>query len=340
MAEYHVLGLFDDVEPATESLKRLHDLGLSERAVTLLSAMPLPESWPGPAWIRQRGAPFAVLGAILGIGLGLVLTAGLYLLYQINTGLQPLIPIPTSGIIIFELTMLGIMATTFVGFLIINRMPAFSRPTYDVRVTEGKIGVLARVGDSLAGAVENALQSAGANEVKRLPPQEHNTALWNRAVVALLAVAGAALIVLLLFSYDFFSIPLPTNMANQESVGFQQGPRLAAPAEAVPIQGPVLINGLPASKPLPATADSLERGKALYGINCALCHGSGGKGDGNLSVYFTPKPFDLTSQPVQRLQDQDIFLVISGGFAIMPQIGENLSVDQRWDIVNYVRTLK
>jgi mono/diheme cytochrome c family protein len=340
MAEFHVLGLYDDEEQVASSVKQLHDLGLPEKAVTVMSSIPLVERAPKSAWIRQRGAPFAVLGALLGIGLGLLVTAGLYLLYQINTGLQPLVPIPTSGIIIFELTMLGTMATTFVGFLITHRLPAFGNPTYDARITEGKIGILVSVGDNLAAAVEDALKKAGAAEVNRLSPREPNTRTWNLGVVGLIVAVSLVVIVALLFWYDYLSIPFPTNMGNQLSTGFQEGPRLAAPAEAVPIQGPALIADQPASLPIAATADSLQRGQVLFNINCVLCHGAGGKGDGPLSIYFTPAPFDLTGPEVRNLSDQRIFTVISQGFVLMPEIGENLSVQDRWDVINHVRSLE
>jgi len=340
MAEFHVLGLFDDVESATRSVRELQHLGVSDRAITVMSAMPLPEAGPGPGWLRQRGAPFAILGALAGIGLGLVITAGLYLLYQINTGLQPLVPIPTSGITIFELMMLGTMATMFIGFLIVHRLPAFGRPTYDPRISEGKIGVLTSANDDLVAAIENALKTAGAADVNRLPVREHDTRTWNRLVAGLIMVAGAVGIVLLLFWYDYLTVPLPTNMADQLSTGAQQGPRLAAPAEAIPIQGPDLISGQPATLPLPATADSLQRGQVLFDIHCALCHGKGGKGDGPLSVYFSPPPLDLTSPAARTLSDQRIFVVVTQGFGLMPQLRENLAVDERWDVINYVRSLE
>ena len=103
---------------------------------------------------------------------------------------------------------------------------------------------------------------------------------------------GLAGIVLLLFLFDYLSIPFPTNMANQVSTGYQEGPRLAAPAEAVPVQGAALIPGpdgqQPGTQPLPATAESVQRGQRLFGVNCALCHGQGGKGDGPLSKYYDP----------------------------------------------------
>ena len=340
MADHHVLGLFTEEHAAVQSLKDLRNLGLPERAVTVMSSIPIPETWPGPTWLRQRGAAFAVLGAILGVGLGLTITMASYLLYQIIVGQQPLTPVPPTGIVTFEITMLGTMATTFIGFLILNRLPALWRPRYDVEVTEGQIGVLVLAGDDLLAAVENALRQAGAGEVRRLAPNLPNNRLWNRAIAGTIVILGLVGIVVVLFLYDILSIPFPTNMANQLSTGYQQGPRRAAPAEAVPIQGPALIAGQPGTQPVAATPNSLQRGQVLYNINCALCHGAGGKGDGPLSKYFNPKPVDLTSNNVRQMSDQDLYVVITLGFGQMPQIGENLLIEERWDVVNYVHTLK
>ncbi len=52
------------------------------------------------------------------------------------------------------------------------------------------------------------------------------------------------------------------------------------------------------------------------------------------------KPADLTSPAVQFLSDGAIFMVITNGKpGTMPPLNENLTVRERWDIVNYIRTL-
>jgi mono/diheme cytochrome c family protein len=140
--------------------------------------------------------------------------------------------------------------------------------------------------------------------------------------------------------YDVIKIPFPSQMIEQESIAYEQGPRLAAPAASVPIQGLVLVAGQPASQPVPSGPDSIQRGKVLFNINCYMCHGETGQGNGKLSGYFNPKPFDLTSADVQKLPDSEIFLVISQGRGQMPSLAENLSASERWDVINFVRTLK
>jgi len=90
--------------------------------------------------------------------------------------------------------------------------------------------------------------------------------------------------------------------------------------------------------PVPRTRESVRSGEALYRIHCTPCHGAGGKGDGLVTPRFIPPP-DLTGPQIQGRTDGHISYSIGYGGAIMPSYGEALSVRERWDIVNYIRTL-
>ncbi len=91
--------------------------------------------------------------------------------------------------------------------------------------------------------------------------------------------------------------------------------------------------------PVKATPQSVATGKALFGIYCTPCHGPGGKGDGLVSPKFIPPP-DLTNATLQRARtDGYIQHVIGTGGAVMPAYGEALSPEERWDVVNYLRTI-
>jgi mono/diheme cytochrome c family protein len=78
----------------------------------------------------------------------------------------------------------------------------------------------------------------------------------------------------------------------------------------------------------------------LFDINCVICHGRDGSGDGTLSGFFDPRPADLTGEGVQRLDDNTIFMVITQGRGSMLSLSENLSAAERWDVINYVRSLQ
>jgi mono/diheme cytochrome c family protein len=339
MAAIQLLGLFHEAEPTADTIEHLRNLGMTDEQITVMSAMPYSAEMLGRPRVKTWLPQVALAGAVLGAVTAGFLTVGIFILYPLGQGGQPIIPIPPSLIVFFEVIMLGTMWATFFGLLLRNGFPDMREGPYDPRITEGHVGVLAEVDESLADQVQRILEDNGAHHMQRVPARhEVNrgfTFFWG-TVVAGVALLG---LVVLLLAYEVVKIPLPNQMVEQDSIAYEQGPRLAAPEAAVPIQGPVLIAGQPASQPLPATADSLQRGQVLFGINCVVCHGPSGNGQGTLSGYFTPKPADLTSATVQDLSDADIFMVLTNGWGVMPSLAENLTATERWDVVNYVRSL-
>ena len=143
----------------------------------------------------------------------------------------------------------------------------------------------------------------------------------------------------LLFTYQILRIPFPTDMADQPSIDYQEGPRLLPASGAVPIQGlRVDPDGL-AANPVTSDSTSLLRGKILYSIHCQLCHGDQGHGDGPLAHYFNRPPQNLTDPKVTAEADGAIYMTIAQGFGEMPSLAENLTPRESWDVINYLRTL-
>ena len=92
--------------------------------------------------------------------------------------------------------------------------------------------------------------------------------------------------------------------------------------------------------PLEANAANLASGKKLYEKECLSCHGRKGKGDGPSSFTLSVIPGDLTSSKVQDQTDGELFWKITEGKKPMPSTKLTLTDDQRWEVINYVRTLK
>jgi len=91
--------------------------------------------------------------------------------------------------------------------------------------------------------------------------------------------------------------------------------------------------------PVTANAESVAIGKQHYQTFCTPCHGPGGKGDGPVSTKFIPPP-DLTNAALQKARtDGYVQHVIGMGGAVMPAYGEALSPEERWHLVNFLRTL-
>jgi len=163
-----------------------------------------------------------------------------------------------------------------------------------------------------------------------------------RRLATLFAVVGILFVILMLFTFDVIKIEWPSFMEIQPSFRPMEDP-LPVPEHSIPVEGAITIPGLGAPEnPTPADEDSIARGAELYAINCRMCHGVEGKGNGTIAPFLINfKPANLTSELVQSKSDGSIFLTISNGLeGRMPALNENLTVLERWDVVNFVRTLK
>lgn len=81
-------------------------------------------------------------------------------------------------------------------------------------------------------------------------------------------------------------------------------------------------------------------GKHLYMTDCAPCHGNEGKGNGIAAAGLSVRPVDHTSATVQRQSDGALFWMITNGHLPMPSFKLILTPQQRWEVVNFIRTLK
>ena len=157
-------------------------------------------------------------------------------------------------------------------------------------------------------------------------------------------LAGVGILVLgfiMLFSYNIIKVDWVSFMEIQPAFQPMYDP-LPVPKDSIPIEGSVYVDslGVP-TNPVQSNAASIARGSELFHINCAMCHGPQGKGNGTIAIYLQNKPADLTSLPVQALSDGGLFLTVSNGIqGKMPALNENLIVRERWDVVNFLRTLK
>lgn len=146
-------------------------------------------------------------------------------------------------------------------------------------------------------------------------------------------------IVGLLFTYEIIRIPFLTDMADQPSVNYQEGPRILPPEDGVPVQGLSVIPEEFPVNPVPADEVSIQRGAILYSIHCQICHGTLGHGDGPLAPYFDRTPQNLTTEQITAEFDGSVYLTIVQGFGQMPSLAENLTPRECWDVINYARTL-
>ncbi len=110
-----------------------------------------------------------------------------------------------------------------------------------------------------------------------------------------------------------------------------QADRWLAPKEATAIKNPVkkIDRGV-----------SAVRGKKIFKTRCMICHGPKGKGDGPGGKALDPKPQNLTLPMVESQTDGELFWKVSNGRNAMIKWGPILSESERWDVINFVRTLQ
>lgn len=92
--------------------------------------------------------------------------------------------------------------------------------------------------------------------------------------------------------------------------------------------------------PIKGIASGTKSGKKLYGIYCAICHGAKGKGDGIAGAALTPITANFTKDKFQNQTDGAIYWKLTEGRSPMASYKAILNEEQRWQLVNYMRTFK
>lgn len=93
--------------------------------------------------------------------------------------------------------------------------------------------------------------------------------------------------------------------------------------------------------PLPISAGLLKRGQQRFTINCSPCHGQLADGNGiTKKLEAMPVVANLHDKRIVEMGDGEIFYVISNGRNNMGAYGPNVTVEDRWAIVAYLRALQ
>jgi mono/diheme cytochrome c family protein len=93
------------------------------------------------------------------------------------------------------------------------------------------------------------------------------------------------------------------------------------------------------ANPIVADARSLHNGRMYYQINCAVCHGEAGKGDGPATKTKQLFPPPLLGASAEGRSDGYIWGIMRNGRGLMPSYDRIEELD-RWDVVNYIRGLQ
>jgi mono/diheme cytochrome c family protein len=95
------------------------------------------------------------------------------------------------------------------------------------------------------------------------------------------------------------------------------------------------------ANPMKPTAESLAKGKKLYGYDCAMCHGKDGDGKGDMASDFKNVTDFTNPESLKNRTDGELFYITRNGKGDnMPPEGDRAKNDDIWNMVNYVRSFK
>ncbi|MBI2267464.1 MAG: DUF3341 domain-containing protein [Armatimonadetes bacterium] len=332
---------FAEPDEALAAHRALLDEGIPSQDIEIRSPCPLPEEAIPPHrshpmrmrnWVRF----FWICGAIGGFALA----AGSQLDFKIFTGGHPLVSLPIDVIIVYECAMLTGLITTLTFFFIETRRYRKMCPPReeDLPVAEGHVALV--VESEEAERAAGILRQRGAR-----------------------SVATLAFLVLFLLAFPGCTVRMRTQpvikSTAREGVAQPRG-TVTMPGldERKHLYGTVLGYAIPEQvreldkkdvivptavmrmkNPVPYSARSVQRGREIFGELCVLCHGVKGKGDGPVADEFQPIPADLTDPVTQQKVDGELFWRITIGPSSMPSFYDRLTAEDRFHLVNFIRSL-
>lgn len=306
---------------------------------------------------------FGLLGAFSAIGF---MTWVTLIEYPLVIGGKPFWSWPAFVPVSFELTVLMASVLSVAAMIVIYfKFPNNSHPLHDTRymkaVSSDRFGIHIEADDPLfeEKGVVGFFRSLGSKDVVPVYFDEeelnHGLRLFDPKFIGILAAVAVISSGTVYFIFNQLMFMPPFNwMMTQEKLKAQKPAELFAdgigmrkPVEGTVARGflPYRFKGEPDSagkymmNPLLPTEEVTENGRGKYLTFCSPCHGNFGRGDSRLRGQF-PNPPTLHSDKVRNFPDGNIYHIITEGQNVMPPYASQISRDDRWAIVHYVRALQ
>lgn len=161
-----LLAMFEEVESTSEGIEKLQQLGVRANDMNVISGIPIKHTILGRPSAITYVSRIGMVGAIMGMFLGLFFIYGVKYLYPLQVGGQPIFPIPQGIIITFEMTMLGLMGLSFIGMFVDSGFPSYTPKQYTPEISDGKIAVLFSCPTNEQEKFIDALKEAGAETIE------------------------------------------------------------------------------------------------------------------------------------------------------------------------------
>lgn len=306
------------------------------------------------------------------IGLTAAMT-GLFLMWwtaQIDYpnifGGKPFFAFPAYVPITFEVMVLSASLATVISLIVaMFKFPNLSHPLHDTnymkKVSCDKYGLYIEASDPMFNEeeVKAFLAELGAVDIEPIYFDDeefsiiHNIMAPKFVMILLttaVVVSGSAYFGLnkLMFMTPFNWMMYQEKTIVQEKAGFfNDGYGMRPPVEGTVSRGnlPELIGKDPETEsvklvnPLLPSPEMFSLGQKKYDIYCSPCHGYHAEGDSRLNGQF-PNPPSLHSEKARDWSDGRIYHIITKGQNVMPGYSKQLTIDERWAVVLYVRALQ
>ena len=166
MSDTTLLALFEDIDPTANAIEKLHEMGITDDRIVVISGVPVLERMLGRPLQWTNVSRLALGGAVAGFLFGLFLNFGTPTLYSVYVGGQALLPFPPGLILVFEMTMLFALLSTFLGVFLDSSFPNYRPMEYVPEISDGKIGVFFKVPEGEQQKFTDALNQIGAESVR------------------------------------------------------------------------------------------------------------------------------------------------------------------------------
>lgn len=282
--------------------------------------------------------------------------------YPMIIGGKPFFALPAFIPVTFEVTVLLATLATVIGMItFFFRFPENDHPLHDTeymkKVSRDHFGLIIEASDKHfdEAKVREFLNSHHPISLEEIYYSEKETypVLKPKFVTFLIVVAlvtsGVTYFALnkLLYMQPF------TWMMEQPKLNPQKPSTLFADGFGMrtPVQGTVARGFLPypymgqtnptevLQNPFLPTKENLKLGEQKFLTFCSPCHGNFGDGDSRLRGQF-PNPPSLHSSRAREFSDGMIYHIITNGQNIMPSYASQITREERWAIVNYIRVLQ
>lgn len=167
-----LLAVFPDIDPAAHAVEELRRLGLQDGDINVISGIPVTEAMLGRPRQWSNVPRLALGGMVGGFLIGAFFAFGTPSLYPIHVGGQPLLPGAPSIVVLFEMTMLGMLAATFLGVFLDSRFPSYSPKEYVPEISDGKIAVFFECPAEKEQKFSQALAALGAESIQPAEAQK------------------------------------------------------------------------------------------------------------------------------------------------------------------------